>query len=676
MCGIAGIVNFEGQPANPATLDAMVTCLAHRGPDGRGVYVDGPIALGHLRLSILDPTPAGAQPMARSGATLIHNGEVYNYVELAEELERHGERFGTGTDTEVILAAYRVWGLDAFARFNGMFAFALWDADRRRLVLVRDRMGVKPLYIRRSGRALAFASEVTALIAARPLHEGDAWAPQPNPGAAFDFLARGRTDHSSATFVAGITALPPGHFLVIEEGAERLVRYWTAPPLADDSRPTVHGRDRQRDAQLVEEFRDLFDSSVRLRLRSDVPIGTCLSGGLDSSSIVMTVAKLIGETQTTAHEQAPRIAFHARFPSEGIDESAYARIVAERSGMRLVYRTPSGSPLLASVIPVLQAQGEPYGSTSIHAQFAVMAAARDHGIKVLLDGQGADELLGGYDHYEGIITGSLLASGHPLAALAEARGQVRRDQFSPVGALAGAVRGSMSTQAIETIRALSRGRFGIQCEPELSAAATRDEPDREPGTWLARRLWQAVSRDGLPSLLRYEDRNSMRFGIEARVPFLDYRLVEFALRLPDRLRIHHGVTKRTLRQAMAGRLPEEVLARRDKLGFAAPQRSWLAAARMDVAEILAGGQIVQRGWVAQGEVHRVLKGAYSGRRGTEQLWRLFVTEAWLRLTWPNAMQVSAEGTWNAALAGEGLQPVTPSDGPGDLVAASTGAAPG
>ena len=346
MCGLAGIIRLDGGTVDPRPMVRMLDALAHRGPDGVGTHCEAGVALGHRRLSILDPSEAGAQPMVRGPHILVHNGEVYNYLELAEELREHGEQFTTGTDTEVMLAAYRVWGPDAVARFNGMFAFALWDGERRRLLIARDRMGVKPMYIRRTPRSLAFASEPIAFVAGGSLDADDGWLPQPHLGAMHDFLARGWTEHSDATFLDGVTSLPSAHHMLVDADGERLTRYWGPPPLADDTRPTVRGTDLRRDEDLVDAFRSTFDSSVRLRLRSDVAIGTCLSGGLDSSAIVATVAKLRAEELTPAHAQMPRLGFHARFPDHGIDESAYAELVAEDARLGLIHTTPVGSPLL------------------------------------------------------------------------------------------------------------------------------------------------------------------------------------------------------------------------------------------------------------------------------------------------------------------------------------------
>ena len=655
----------------------MLDALAHRGPDGVGTHCESGVALGHRRLSILDPSEAGAQPMVRGQHVLVHNGEIYNYLELAAELRDHGEQFSTGTDTEVMLAAYRVWGPDAVARFNGMFAFALWDGERRRLLIARDRMGVKPMYLRRSPRSLAFASEPTAFIAGGPLDADDGWLPRPHLGAVHDFLARGWTDHSDATFLDGVTSLPSAHHLLVDAAGERLARYWGRPVLSDDARPTVRGTDLRRDEDLVDVFRSTFDSSVRLRLRSDVAIGTCLSGGLDSSSIVTTVAKLRGEEATPAHAQMPRLGFHARFPDHGIDESRYAELVAESAGMGLIHTTPVGSPLLASVLPVLRAQGEPYASASIDAQYAVMAAAHEARIKVLLDGQGADELLGGYELYLGVRTAGLTLGGHLLDAARELRADVANGPLSPSSAISTALHAALPRSAIEALRTVSGSRYGIRCSGQLSAETATIQAVSQPGTFLASRLWDALTTVGLPTLLRYEDRSSMAFGIEARVPFLDVRLIELAVGLPDRLRVDRGVTKAVLRRAMRGRVPHAVLARRDKLGFAAPQQAWLSAGRAEVADLLRGGQIERRGWVRRDEIERHVVDGFSGGRATDHLWRLFTTEAWLRMLWPHETGQAGVATWEAGVAGAAAnRPSSPTVPAPNVVGSSSMSMPG
>lgn len=647
MCGIAGVASLDGHPVGRTATERMVEALSHRGPDGRGTFVEDRIALGHVRLSILDPTPAGAQPMARGPLVLAYNGEVYNYLELADELRARGEAFASGSDTEVILAAFRAWGLEAIPRFNGMFAFALWDGDRSRLVLARDRMGVKPLYYRVSARSVAFASEPQALVAAGPLDDGDGWSPEPNPRAIRNFLVRGALDNTVETFFGGILALAPGHLAVVQRGSMTQTRYWGPPPLSDDARPVAVGSDGMRDRELVEEFRALFLSSCRLRLRSDVAIGTCLSGGLDSSAIVATVAQLRAAA-AGPHEQMPRLAFHARFPSHNIDESGYAAEVADQNGVHLVYSTPRGTPLLEAIAPVLRAQGEPYGGASIIAEFAVMSAAREEGLKVMLDGQGADELLGGYHQALGIRTAGLLRAGRVGGALHELRGQVSQGTLSPSAALVWGARELIGPTAVRRFREFAAGGGAIRLGSPLAELDDVDVYADPPGTLLAQRLWRVTFSGSLPSLLRYEDRNSMAHGVEARVPFLDYRLVEFAALLPDRLRVNRGVTKVALRRAMSGLIPDRIRDRRDKLGFVAPQRAWLDDGQREVEDMLTGGQLVRRGWIQGLDLERAIDAGSRGRRASEDVWRLLIVELWLRMHWP-ADDPDPHGAWAAAL---------------------------
>ena len=629
MCGIAGLVGLRGAAVHAAVADRMLGAIGHRGPDGTGRFASDSVAIAHGRLSILDPTEAGAQPMRRGDLVLVHNGEIYNYRELAEELSGLGFTFSTGTDTEVMLAAYRAWGIDAATRFNGMWAFALWDEGRRSLWLSRDRMGVKPLYYRQAGTALAFGSELRAVVAAGPIDPGDTWRAEPDTAAVRDFLVRGLVDHSDHTFIEGIRALPAGHNLTIDATGIRLAAFWSPSALSDDATPPSAATERE-DERLAEEFLALFDDSVRLRLRSDVPIGSCLSGGLDSSSIVQATARVLADAAAlkSGNEKVPRIAFHARYPQDGVDESAFAQIAAANAGMEIVFSSVPMEPFLPRLEELVASQGEPFNGTSIFAQWTVMRSAHGRGLKVLLDGQGADELLGGYLPYIGYRAAGLMRPRSIPLALRELHGSVRSGVLTSQSAMRVAIRASVPSQATEAIRAASRGAFGVRVMPELGREDTLAEFHRLPGTPLARRLWQDTRSESLPALLRYEDRNSMAFGIEARVPFLDYRLVELALRLPDRLKISGGTTKRILRLAMKPHLPPMIIERRDKLGFATPQGRWIRSAIGEISSLLTQARVVDLGWVERAEVDRLLR---SGRTGDASLlWRVVVLESWLR----------------------------------------------
>jgi asparagine synthase (glutamine-hydrolysing) len=634
MCGIAGVVSLDGSPPDVAAAQRLIACLDHRGPDGRGSYADDRVALEHVRLSILDPSPAGAQPMSRHGLHLVHNGEVYNYQELARELSAHGYEFTTGTDTEVMLAAYHAWGPDSVRRFNGMWAFALWDPGRSQLLLSRDRMGVKPLYYRRGPGAIAFASEVTPLHAMGPIGADDGWRPEPDLRAVRDFLTRALVDHSDHTFVEGIRSLPPAHNLIVTRDRVALERFWGPPSLSHDASRRMNGTNPANDERLVDEFAELFTSSVRLRLRADVPLGTCLSGGLDSSAVVATTALLVDEpagSGAATNEQRPRFGFHARFPADGVDESVYAALVAEAANLKMVYRTPTIDSLLATVSLLLRAQGEPFAGSSVHAQWSIMQAAREHDLKVLLDGQGGDEVVGGYARYFGFRIGSLLGSKGWTGALPELRSQVAAG-VAPATAIHAALRALIPARADGPLRVAARGRYGVKVSGELAGAPTLASQHQESGTALARRLWQDLASESLPALLRYEDRNSMAFGIEARVPFLDYRLIEFTAALPDRLRVDGGWAKVALRRAMLGLVPDAIIRRRDKMGFATPERRWLRHSLPEISGLLRNGQVIERGWVRRDEIDRLL--ALDARSAPGQLWRLLTLELWLGLHWP------------------------------------------
>ena len=336
----------------------------------------------------------------------------------------------------------------------------------------------------------------------------------------------------------------------------------------------------------------------------------------------------------TGRERIPRFAFHARFPGL-VDESRYAEMAARQASLTMVYSTPQEGAATDTLAQVLRVQGEPFASSSIYAQFRVMESAHLAGLKVLLDGQGGDEVCGGYTYFLGVRAAGLLRSGRPLETARELRGQVQRGSMGTIGAFASAGRGILSDPVNERLRRIGRGRWGIQVGDGLRHAETLHREHHLPGTLLARRLWQDLASDSLPALLRYEDRNSMAFGIETRVPFLDYRLVELAVRLPDRLRVNRGLTKVVLRRAMTHRVPKAILDRRDKLGFATPQGRWLDDSRDQIATRLRHGQVVARGWIAPAEIERLLASRTRADRDGAQLWRAYILEEWLRTLWPD-----------------------------------------
>ena len=614
MCGICGIVEL-GRPGDLPAAERMAATLEHRGPDGAGSYAGEGCALGFRRLAIIDLSDAGMQPFASEDDRLhlVHNGEVYNYRELRAELESHGRRFRTATDTEVVLAAYEHWGERCVDRFIGMWAFAIWDDREQRLFCSRDRFGIKPFYYRFEGRRLVFASEPRAFRT-----EGSRL--EANRGAVREYLEQAYLDEADQTFLAGIRRLPPAHTLRLDARGLRIERYWRLEPAAAP----------ERDA--AESFRELFLDSVRLQLRSDVPVGTALSGGLDSSAIATAVDRLL----RTEHENARAVGarqrtFTAFFDVPGFDERPYARAVVDRTDADARWITFDARTLIGDLPAIVEAQGEPFGSTSIAAGWYVMGAAREAGVIVMLDGQGGDELLAGYRAHLGYRLADLLAAGRWDELHAEL--VPLRARHSAVALLTTTTRPFAPESVTRLVRARSRGAAAL-VHPDLRSStngAGGDGASRFPDR-LRRYQELVLTRRGLPELLRYEDRNSMAHSIEARVPFLDHRLVELAFALPASELIRAGRTKDVLRRALADLLPPSVRDRTDKLGFVTPERLWFRGPLGEFArEVFSSQQVADRGLVDQRAVLRRLE---RHRRGEidagMELWRALNVELWAR----------------------------------------------
>jgi asparagine synthase (glutamine-hydrolysing) len=550
MCGICGIVDFDDAIA-PRDVAAMCAALAHRGPDGQSVFHDGPVALGHRRLAIIDLSDGGVQPFGLDGGALqlVHNGEIYNYVELRRELEQKGHEFRTATDTEVLLTAYKEWGTRCVERFNGMWAFAIWDAPRQRLVCSRDRFGIKPFYYDTRGRRLRFASELKAFHALGRL--------APNEPLVRDYLAQGHIDHTSETMFAGIHALPPAHTLVLDRDGPRLERYWRLVPQDAPSRP-------------VEAFRELLLDAVRLHLRSDVPIGTALSGGLDSSAVAALIALLLETRPPDARMVGPRQrTFTAYFEDKGHDERPYARDVVDAVGAEAHWISFDDRDLVDALPSIVYSQDEPFASTSIVAQWFVMRDAAGAGIRVMLDGQGADEVLAGYPVYRGARLSDLLARGRLVDLARELHASNAPARAEAVSL----VRPFLPDRLKWRARARATGAATLVGE-RVAAAGRPPTFERAPfSTRFHRTMYRILTQQGLPELLHYEDRNSMAHSIEARVPFLDHRLVELALGIPAAMQTRGGELKRVLKRAVRDVIPRDVLDR-PKQGFRVPVDEW------------------------------------------------------------------------------------------------------
>jgi len=616
MCGICGVVKF-GAPPEQGTVAAMAAELDHRGPDGRGAFSDDAgVALGFRRLAIIDLSDAGNQPFASEDGALqlVHNGEIYNYRELRRQLESHGHRFRSATDTEVVLRAYEQWGDECVERFNGMWAIALWDARKRRLFCSRDRFGIKPFVYSWDGSRFVFASEPRA-FRRDPQTRFEA-----NPRAVREYVEQGYADHTDETFFAGLLRLPPAHNLVVDERGLHLDRYW-----ALDDRPPP--------SDAAEAVRETFLDALRVHLRSDVPVGTCLSGGIDSSAIACGVdlllrteaenAKPVGERQKT---------FTAYFEIPGFDERAYASAVVEQTRADPHWISFGDDELVETLPAIVEAQSEPFGSTSIAAQWHVMRTAREAGVTVMLDGQGADEILAGYHGYFGPFFADLLARGRvgelgrELAAYRSVHGA---SAATTAVALArpfvpGRVRRLARARARGGATLLHPSLRAYPAVPEANGAPYRDR--------LRRQLHLILTSRGLPELLRYEDRNSMAHSLEARVPFLDHRLVELMFSLQATELIDRGRTKAVLRRALGDLLPPLVRDRVDKLGFVTPEQQWLRGRLGELAaDVFASQSFRERGWVDAAAARTRLERHRRGELNAGfELWRALNLELWAR----------------------------------------------
>jgi len=610
MCGICGFTGSDDR-----LLARMMQVQAHRGPDDHGTFADGTVSLGHRRLSIIDLSEHGRQPMANEDGSLrlVYNGEIYNYLELADELRGHEHTFASRADTEVILHAYEQWGEACLARFNGQFAFALYDERRGCLFLARDRFGIKPLYYWASGGQFAFASEIKALL------EHPSVPRRPDHQVIYDYLAFNRANDGRRTFFEDIHALLPGECAVVNlaDGKVRRRRWYRLRP--QTARKGADG------PGTVQRFRDLFLDAVRLRLtRSDVEVGSCLSGGLDSSSIVCSLDLL--ETGRARGHQT----FSIVFPGTPLDESPYVRQVVGRTGVRSHLTTTGGDALLEQIDRLVTAQDEPFASATVFAQWEVMRLAQREGIKVLLDGQGGDELLAGYLFLAGYRLLDHCLGGEPWAAMAETIGYLRLHGLRPDPFLLAG--GLCLPRWLRT--PLSRRYLRVPLEADFAArhaARSRVLDDLYRRMGFAEALAQRTTI-GIQQLLRAEDRNAMAFSIEARLPFLDHRLVEFLFGLDGHWKVRRGRTKVVLREAMRDILPETVRHRMGKLGFPTPFAAWLRepSVRRYVEGVLGSASFRGRGYLDADRLDRLYAGHLAGADASQTLWKALNLELWFR----------------------------------------------
>jgi len=600
MCGIAGQFIIHGDQVNPDLLHRMSETLAHRGPDGDGIYVNDRIGLAHRRLAIIDLSDTGRQPMSNPDETIwiVYNGEIYNYKELREELQDLGHTFCSESDTEVILHSYEEWGAACLPRFNGMWAFALWDSRKGELFCARDRLGIKPFYYSAIDGTFLFASEIKALREHPGVGRGI------NETRLSDFLAWALADHTDETFFEGIFQLLPGHTITVTgEGVGEQIPYWEIA-----MNPALRTTERS-DEEHAEEFLALMTDAVRLHLRSDVPVGTCLSGGLDSSTLTALIHRVLRSDNPGKGNELQNT-FSACFSDKRFDESEYIDIIAEDTQVRSHPTYPGTETIWEDLDHLLTCNDEPFASLTIYSQYCVMREASKR-VKVVLDGQGADELLGGYIAYHIPHLRGLIRAGHPVTTLKELIGILRYHR-------------SFFWYALHQV-ITRRKRRGL-----IRVAGTDPLP-RYQGT-LGETLTVDLTRANLPYMLHWEDRTSMAFSIESRVPFLDYRVVEYLASLPEDQKIRGGITKYILRKATKGLLPEAIRCRMDKRGFSTPEEVWMREAMQpEIQKILASPSFRSRPYWNADEVHASYRDFVDGRSDySGELWRIICTELWLR----------------------------------------------
>lgn len=625
MCGIAIVISLSDSRIKDSDLKRMTDIISHRGPDGEGFFINeaGTLGFGHRRLSIIDLSTHASQPMKRGHLWLTYNGEIYNYIELKEELVDLGHEFYTDSDTEVVLAAFQEWGEDCVQRFNGMWAFAIYDQDNNTVFACRDRYGIKPLYSYQKDGFLYFCSEIKQLTTI------EGWKARLNRPVAYDFLVYGATNHTNQTFFEGVFELRGGEAMRIDlvSKSQKKVKYYL---------PTINPLPAKPDSipAKVKEFKELMEDAVRIALRSDVKVGSALSGGLDSSTIALVSSKLLHQQDKSDIQEC----VSACFEDKSVDESFFVDKVAEKSGIRVHKVFPQFKQFKTDFERLIWHQDEPFGTLSIFAQFCVFREAKENNITVMLDGQGADEILAGYDHfYRPYLNSQQKIS--KLKFLAEFVNYVKMNKKSSL-----ALAKKKLLRKGNSIHFL-KDTFVQNTESLIKLNVAKTVPEFS---------YDQLVNTGLHTLLRFEDRNSMAFSIESRVPFLDHRMVDFSLALGDNLKINKGVRKFILREAFRELLPREIYDRHDKYGFPTPQELWTRE-NLDyfTRQIHESEQILGNSWIDFDAIRAKI--AQLGTMTKDQIfsvWRIIIFAKWVQIFEVNIEVESKSATAAASPAFE------------------------
>jgi asparagine synthase (glutamine-hydrolysing) len=565
MCGIAGIISTQPTDISLSRLKLMSDTLAHRGPDGEGAWINAGHKAGfsHRRLAVIDLSTQSAQPMHYMGRyTITYNGELYNYQQLRTELNKSGFHFHTASDTEVILAAYACYGKECLQHFDGMFAFAIWDEAEQVLFAARDRFGEKPFYYHHHQDRLIFASEMKAIWAAGAPKQLDELM-------MLHYLSLGTVQHpsdQSITFFTGINTLPPSHHLIFRHGRLTIEKYW-------DIDKQIENHIEEKNA--LERLEHLLATAVQSRMISDIPLGCSLSGGLDSSTVLFHMK----------HSQRHGVkSFSAVFPGFEKDESSMIQHIANQLQAANISCTPTSDELVRDFQKLIYHQEEPFPSSSIYAQYCVFQLAKENGIRVLLDGQGADEVLAGYHRHIHWLLQEKIARFKFGSFIREKKKLQSNDipfQWQPINYLASYLP-SIAATALEKKafrETYEHADFSVDFISQLRKRFS-NSLHKPVVTKLNDILYYDVMKRGLTDLLRFSDRNAMAHGCEARLPFLQHELVEFIFSLPSDFKLHQGYTKYLLRKLMDKKLPDTIVWSKDKVGFEPPQKTWMSSVAM------------------------------------------------------------------------------------------------
>ncbi len=605
MCGISGIFNFNGEPVQKSKLERMDRLIYHRGPDGIGEYVDSNIGLGSTRLAIIDLREVANQPMfdADNRYVIVYNGEIFNYVELRNELSAKGYRFNNNSDTEVILNCFMAYGEDCLDKLNGMWAFAIWDTKEKSLFCSRDRYGIKPFYYYKDDNHFIFSSEIKQILEC-------GIDKTVNEDTIYDYLVFNFVDHTEQTFFKKIVKLPAGWKITVSADSFRIKKWYDLP---EQTQGPVNPK------TIYQDFYNLLYDSVRIRLRSDVEVGSCLSGGLDSSTIVCTMHDILHNEGKAEIQKT----YTACYDDPEIDERKYVEEVIRQTHSVKYYTFPDSSDLRNDFDKMVYHQDEPFTGATVFAQWSVFKKIHETGIKVVLDGQGADEILIGYFSFFPFHLKRLL--WNPFKFLPEFFKGVSTTELGILKFAENFIYFNTPSVRYKHVVSNSKSVIGTHF------AASRDRRDvfntMVAATTLKENRLSNLWNISLPSLLRYEDKNSMAFSVEARLPFLDHRLVEFIFSIPYDQLIKDGWTKSVLRRSVKDKIPEDIRMRRGKLAFSVPQMKWLRQMRMFIEETFAYDFRSERFL----DRNSILKSIKNGKYNDKLMFRALNLEKWMKV---------------------------------------------